>query len=157
VTPEVLQTIAAHTNQHESIQHAARESQSHSERVWKDVTGADIGADIGTAMLMGIHPQPSIEDYWNCSEDKPIFPIQKCITRDRFQQLSRYLKINNPLDELGDSEYLMKCELLLSSFRSACQRLILLMHTVSIDENLNAARARSIHLIQIDVKAAGKG
>jgi hypothetical protein len=51
----------------------------------------------------------------------------------------------------------MKRELILSSFRSACQRLILLIHTVSIDENLNAARVRSIHLIQIDVKAAGKG
>jgi hypothetical protein len=121
VEPEVLETIAIHTNEYGSIQFAATEYHTRGERAWKDLTGADIGAYIGTAMLMGVHPQASIEDYWNCSEDKPIFPIQQYITRDRFQQITRYLKVNNPLDELTNSEYFMKLEPLLSRFRQACK------------------------------------
>jgi hypothetical protein len=156
VTPEVLQTIATHTNLNEQLQYDARDH-TRGERAWKDLTSADIGAFFGTAMLMGIHPQPCVEDYWSCSEDKPIFPIQKYITRERFEQICRYLKINNPEDELCDSEYFMKVEPLLSCLRDASQRLILLPHSVSIDENLLAAQTRSKHLIQIDVKAAGKG
>ena len=41
--------------------------------------------------------------------------------------------------------------------REACQSLILLPHTVSIDENLIASQNQTPHLIQIDIKAAGKG
>jgi Transposase IS4 len=156
VTPEVLKTIATNTNEYESLRFEAREH-TRCERAWKDLTGADIGAFIGAAMLMGIQPQPSLEDYWNCSEDKPVFPVQKYMTRERFEQTSRYLKINNPLDELDITEYFMKVEPLLSTMREACQRLILLPHTVNIDENLLASEARTVHLVQIDCKAAGKG
>ena len=156
VSPEVLQIIAKHTNEYESIQFEGREH-SDKERGWKELTGADIGAYVGTAMLMGVHPQPSVDDYWNCSEDKPIFPIQKYTTRQRFQQISPYLKVNSPHDELGVTEFFHKVEPLMSSLRDASQKLILLPSTVSIDENLIAAQTRTIHLIQIDNKAAGKG
>jgi hypothetical protein len=45
----------------------------------------------------------------------------------------------------------------MSSFRQACQELITLPETVSIDENLIAATTRTQDLIQIDNKAARKG
>jgi hypothetical protein len=157
VSPEVLEIIATNTNEYEAVQHEAKLEHSKYERVWKDVSGADIGAFLGAAMLMGVHPQSCLEDYWKCSEDKPIFPLQKYMTRQRFEQTCRYLKINNPHDELSTQEYWMKVEPLMSSLRDASQRLILLPHTVSIDENLLAAKVRSIHLLQIDCKAAGKG
>jgi hypothetical protein len=157
VTPEVLQTIAAHTNEYESLLYDAKEHHTKHERAWRDVTGDDIGAYLGVAMLMGIHPQASVEEYWNCSEDKPVFPFQRYITRQRFEQISRYLKVNNPQDQLDTTEYFMKIEPLLSTVRDACQNLILLPHTVSIDENLLGSRVRTVHLVQIDCKAAGKG
>ncbi len=157
VTPEVLQTIAAHTNEYETLLYEAKEQHTKHERAWKDVTGDDIGAYLGVAMLMGIHPQASVEEYWNCSEDKPIFPFQRYMTRQRFEQISRYLKVNSPQDQLSTSEYFMKVEPLLSAVRDACQKLIILPHTVSVDENLLSSRVRSVHLVQIDCKAAGKG
>jgi hypothetical protein len=45
----------------------------------------------------------------------------------------------------------------MSSFREACQSLVSLGDTVSIDENLIMARSRTEHLMQIDNKIAGKG
>jgi hypothetical protein len=127
------------------------------ERTWHDLNGADIGAYIGAAMLMGIHPQKRLEDYWNTSEDKPTFPLQTEMSRERFQQTSRYFKINSPHEILDDDHFYSKVEPLMSSFREAAQKLVKLPDTVAINENLIEAQTRSKHLIQIDNKVAGKG
>lgn len=156
IHPDVLQTIAEHTNEYESIQFEGTEH-SANERVWKDVSGADIGAFLGTAMLMGVHPQPSLSDYWNTSEDKPIYPIQQHVTRETFQQICRYLKVNSAREEVPETRFFDKLEPLMSTFREASKKLVDLPDTVSIDENLVAADTRTIHLLQIDNKAAGKG
>jgi Transposase IS4 len=108
-------------------------------------------------MLMGVHHMGHIEDYWNCSEDKPVFPLQSYMSRQRFEQFTRYLKINSPHDELDDAHYWHKVEPLSSSFREASQATLRLGDTINIDENLYSAKTRSKHIIQIDNKAAGKG
>jgi hypothetical protein len=79
------------------------------------------------------------------------------MTRQRFEQISRYFKVNSPHEVVTDKEFWRKVEPLMSSFREACQLLITLSDTASIDENLVSSRHRSSHLIQIDNKAAGKG
>jgi Transposase IS4 len=156
ISPEILQTIANNTNENESLHYESREHLS-KERTWHDLNGADIGAYIGAAMLMGIHPQKRLEDYWNTSEDKPTFPLQTEMSRERFQQTSRYFKINSPHEILDDDHFYSKVEPLMSSFREAAQKLVKLPDTVAIDENLIEAQTRSKHLIQIDNKVAGKG
>jgi Transposase IS4 len=94
VPPEVLETIASNTD--ETRLYTLKESNNThpTSETWKDLTGDDVGAFIGAVMLMGVHPQSYLEDYWNCSEDKPTFPLQKYITRQRFKQICRYLKVN---------------------------------------------------------------
>jgi hypothetical protein len=119
VPPEVLETIASSTNENEAIHFEAKQQHSRYERIWKDLTGDDIGAFIGAAMLMGVHPQSCLEDYWNCSEDKPIFPLQKYITRQRFEQTCRYLKVNYPHERLSREEYWIKVETLMSTLKAA--------------------------------------
>jgi Transposase IS4 len=156
ITPEILQMIADNTNENESLIYASKEH-SRKERPWHDLNGADIGAYIGAVMLMGIHPQKKLEDYWNTSEDKPTFPLQVEMSRERFQQTSRYFKVNSPHEILDDDCFYGKVEPLMSSFREAAQKLVKLPDTVAIDENLIAAQTRSKHLIQIDNKVAGKG
>jgi hypothetical protein len=158
-SPDVLWTITNHTNQNEAMHYKSVEH-TRRERAWKDLTGPDVGAFIGAAMLMGVHPQDRLEDYWSTSEDKPRFPIQQEMSRERFQQISRYLKVNSPHEQPADPQRehdYHKIEPLMSSFRLACQSLISLPETVSIDENLLAATTRTQDLIQIDNKAAGKG
>lgn len=56
VTPEVLQLIADHTNEHDDLDYEVREKHTLKERSWSDVTGADNSAYLGAAMLMGVHP-----------------------------------------------------------------------------------------------------
>lgn len=91
-------------------------------------------------MFMGVQPQSRLEDYWNTSEVKPIFPIQQYITRENFEQISRYLKVNSPAEEMSEQRCFHKLEPLLSTFRTACQKLVNLPDTMSIDENLIAVR-----------------
>ena len=129
---------------------------SEKERAWHDLSAADVGAFIGAAMLMGVHPQSNLHNYWSDSDDKPIYPLEKYISRQRFQQISRFLKVNNPHEDEGD-EFWHKVEPLSSLFREACQRLLILGDTFSIDENLIAALTRSGHLMEVKNKAAGKG
>jgi Transposase IS4 len=157
VTPEILQLIADHTNEKESVDYGAKEHHGSHERTWTDLTGADVGAFFGASMLMGIHPQSSVVDYWDTSEDSPVFPIQTEMTRQRYEQITRYLKINSPHEDVPDQQFYAKVEPLMSSFREAAQKHILLGDNVSIDENLITADTRTGHLIQIDNKAAGKG
>ena len=156
VFPQRLQIIAEHTNGYEAVQYSTN-THSAEERVWKDISGADIGAYLGAAMLTGVQPQTRIADYWNTSSHKPIFPIQQYITRQSFQQISRYLKVSNPHENVPEKRFFDKLEPLLSSFKDASQKLVNLPDTVSIDENLIASRTRTVHLMQIDNKAAGKG
>jgi hypothetical protein len=157
ISPQILQAIAENTNEYEAIQFESTKDHTTKERPWKDVTGADIGAYLGAAMLMGVQPQSRIQDYWSTSSDKPTFPIQQYITRQRFQQISRYLKINNPNEVVPKQRFFNKLEPLLSSFKATSQKLVNLPDTVSIDENLVASRSRTVHLMQIDNKAARKG
>jgi hypothetical protein len=156
VSPEILQTIAQHTNENEAIQHQAKEHHTPTERNWNDITGVSVGAFIGTNMMMGVYKAPSVEDYWNTSIDKPIFPHQQYVSREWYEQVSRYFKVNSPTEDVGD-QFWRRVEPLMSSFRDASQRLVKLGETVSIDENLIASSNRSGDLIQIDNKAAGKG
>jgi len=61
-SPDVLWTIANHTNQNEALDYESRDH-TKQERTWKDLTGPDVGAFIGAAMLMGVHPQDRLKDY----------------------------------------------------------------------------------------------
>jgi hypothetical protein len=60
--PELLQVIASHTNENESIQYENKTEHSEKERAWHDLSAADVGAFIGAAMLMGVHPQSNLHN-----------------------------------------------------------------------------------------------
>jgi hypothetical protein len=51
-------------------------------------------------MYMRIHKEPNIEDYWKVSKPKdirPVHPVVKWMSYNRFQLLSRHLHIYDPL------------------------------------------------------------
>lgn len=157
IKPEILDIIATNTNENETLAYEQKEQHTKWERAWHDISGHDVGAFFGASMLMGVHHMNHIEDYWNCSEDKPVFPLQSYMSRQRFEQFTRYLKINSPHEELDDAHFWYKVEPLSSSFREASQITLRLGDTINIDENLYSAKTRSKHTIQIDNKAAGRG
>ena len=51
----------------------------------------EIRAYMGFMILMGINQVPEIRDYWSTNEYLHYAPIADRISRDRFEQITRYL------------------------------------------------------------------
>ncbi|KAF5234960.1 hypothetical protein FOXYS1_15680 [Fusarium oxysporum] len=67
---------------------------------WKPTSTAEIYVWLATLIYMRIHKEPNIEDYWKVSKPKdirPVHPVVKWISYNRFQLLSRHLHIYDPL------------------------------------------------------------
>jgi Transposase IS4 len=155
IPPEIILLISIHTKKNKSMQYKAKEEHTQTERAWHDLTGVDVEA-FRDCNVDRYSSRASIKEYWNTSEDNPVFPIQQRMTRKRYEQISRYLKVNNPAEDVS-REFWDKIKPILSAFRKASQERMTLGDTVSIDKILIAAKTRSGHLMQVGNKAAGKG
>ena len=72
---------------------------------WKAITCKDIRAFMGFNILMGINRQPSTEDYWKKDPFHYYKPIAQRISRDRFQDISRYLHfVDNSTLSLSEAQ-----------------------------------------------------
>jgi Transposase IS4 len=89
-------------------------------RRWKNLTTVEIGAYFGALYLLGTQGAASLVDNWSTPEDSPVYPIRRYISLVRFQQISRYLKLNTPgnnNDNLKDRDFWHKVDPLVTSFR----------------------------------------
>jgi hypothetical protein len=165
ISQEDLEYIASHTN---SNAHAAIASQAsqrapgklRKRRRWKKVTATEIGGYFGALFVLGTQGAASLVDNWNTSRDSPLYPIRAYISLNRFQQLSRYLKINRPgktNDNLKDEEFWHKVDPLVTSFRERCRVNLRPGNCFSIDEQLRRNQGRWKHALQISSKAESKG
>ena len=165
ITEEDLLYIAAQTNAnaYQDIQQQATQRPPGAlkkQRRWKKVTTVEIGAYFGALFLLGTQGAASLSDNWRTSEDSPLYPIRTSISFNRFEQITRYLKINAPgedNDNLKDKDFWHKVDPLVSSFREKCRANLQPGSVFSIDEQLRRNRGRWKHAIQIDSKADSKG
>lgn len=77
---------------------------------WHDTNVEEMSAYLGLYLSMGIVRKPSIEAYWQGSEQSYLFRtpgFAEVMTRDRFQILSKFLHCNNNLTQMprGDENY----------------------------------------------------
>ncbi|ERF72396.1 hypothetical protein EPUS_07558 [Endocarpon pusillum Z07020] len=156
IPKELFMDIAEHTNEYAFEERSQEFDQI--QRVWRDVTAADIGGYIGAILLIGAQPGGrDLAYYWNQKENYPHWPVAEYISLLRFQQISRYLKINRP-GPLPDNQWYKKVEPLATHFRKATTpNMYELPQNLSIDEQLVKFKGRSKHTIQMNSKAAGKG
>ena len=70
---------------------------------WKKITREELRAYLGFCILMGIAHLPALDDYWSTDPTLHYSPIADRISRDRFQEISRYLHFidNTTLPERG--------------------------------------------------------
>jgi Transposase IS4 len=89
--PQKLFTdIVTHTNDYAFEQKFKEFDRKQQE--WTNVTAADIGAYIGATLLIGAQPGGrDLKYYWNQDDNRS---VGENISRDRFKQITRYLKIN---------------------------------------------------------------
>ena len=122
------------------------------------MTIANIGGYIGAVLLIGVQAGGrDLPYYWNQQDNLPDWPVAEYISRNRFQQISRYIKLNEPGD-LPDDQWYKKVEPLATRFREATTAEVYqLPQHLSIDEQLIRFKGRSKHTIQMNSKAAGQG
>jgi hypothetical protein len=119
-----------------------------------------MGGYIGALFVLGTQGAASLCDNWRVSDDSPLYPLRNYISLNRFQQISRYLKVNQPgdiNDNLKDSDFWRKVDPLVSSFRDRCKANLRPGTTFAIDEQLRRNRGRWKHALQISSKAESKG
>ena len=125
-------------------------------------TDADeIRAYMGFMILMGINQLPEIRDYWSTNEYLRYAPIAERISRDRFEEITRYLHFvdNESLPARGEEGFsrLQKVEPVISAlkvnFRAAysphCQ--------VSVDEAMIPFKGRSTMKQYLPLKPVKRG
>ena len=157
ITVEDCAYIASQTNANARINH---QDDTTNARPWKDVTTAEISAYLGALFVLGTQGASKLVENWSCSEDSPLFPLRNYISLKRFQQISRYLKINAPgkaNDNLSDEEFWCKIDPLVSSFRQRCRAVLRPGNVFAIDEQLRRNQGRWKHALQISSKADSKG
>lgn len=155
----LLQTMSKHTNLKASLERA--EAFGHI-RKWTDTTSAEIGAFIGILLYMGISSMPRITDYWNLDPKRAIHAlIINCMSCTRWEQIKRYLKISNPVDDekldTRGPHWWKKLEPLVTDFRNASKSLWAPGSHLSVDEQLSGFRGRCVHTMQLACKAVGVG
>lgn len=164
ISEEDLRNVAKHTNEQAFAerrkQRLQRPQLQRYRRPWKKVTGAEIGGYFGALFLLGTQGAASLVNNWKTLEDSPLYPIRRFISLNRFQQISRYLKINGPgkaNDTLDNTEFWFKVDPLASSFRDRCKANLKPGTTSVIDEQLRRNKGRWKHALQISSKADSKG
>ena len=158
ITPRHCRLIAKHTN------HKAQDLRGGDKhtRPWHDTTASEIEVFLGALLFMGLDRLNCVEDYWSQRYDKSItMPIQNAMPEVRFQQIKRFLKLNDGRAEppnLGKGpDWWKKLEPLATDIRKASLRYYQSSHQVSIDEQLIGFKGRSRHTMTINNKTEKKG
>jgi hypothetical protein len=165
ITTKDLDLITSHTNLNARAELTQQASQRapgklRKPRRWKKLTAAEIGGYFGALFLLGTQGASSLVDNWNVSEDSPLYPIRAYISLNCFQQISRYIKINQPgktNNSLKDKEFWHKVDPLVTSFRERCRANLRPSSYFSINEQLRRNQGRWKHALQISSKAELKG
>ena len=113
---------------------------------WTDVTVLELKAYLGVRIIMGINPLPATANYWSTDIYLGNEGIQKVFTRNRFDELTRFLHFNDSSTEprRNDPAYdrLYKVRPLLNFFNARMQELYKPGREISVDEGMIAFRGR---------------
>ena len=163
ITPHMLDQVALFTNIKADRwwRDPSKPKKKHT-RPWEDTDGAEIGAWIGVRLLMGLERAATYQKYWNTTYTGAIYvAIQGAMTVVRFEQIRRFLKLNDPRSEPQEvgyqKDFWQKIGPFVQGFREASLKYYTPGSHVSIDEFLVKFKGRSRHTMNIAAKAGGKG
>ena len=115
----------------------AQQSLQGTEKEWS-TNAEEIRAYLGIMILMGINRLPEIRDYWSNNEYMHYSPIADRITRDRFEEITRYLHFadNDTLPARGEEGYsrTQKVDPVISALKQNFQAAYYPNQELSIDE-----------------------
>ncbi len=121
-------------------------STQRSRRQWS-TTPEEIRAYLGFSILMGINHLPEIRDYWSTSPLLHYSPIADRISRDRFEEVTRYLHFvdNDTLPSRGELGFsrIQKVQPILMAMKERCLSVYKPHCEVAVDEAMIPFKGRS--------------
>lgn len=160
LTEDALELIATNTNRNQELNPAPRSPYA---RKWHPTTAKELRAYIGAYIWMGVHVEPEIEDYWRKDPAKgPIHSqIGDHISRNRWEQIDRYLHISAPQTEAqrqGKKEKVFqKLEPLATDLRNAFKQYWQIGTHLTIDESIQRFLGRAAEVVNIPSKPTPEG
>lgn len=95
-------TIAENTNPYAEIRRQSTPkplSTKQRQRPWHNTSANELKVWIGGVIFMAVHHSLAISDYWNTDiSPRPRHTVSIHMSQVRFEQIRRYLHINNPLE-----------------------------------------------------------
>ena len=131
-----------------------------SDKEWT-TSGDEIRAYFGFMILMGINRLPEIRDYWSTNQLLHYSPIANRISRDRFEEITRYLHFvdNTFLSARGEPNFsrLQKIQPILTTIRERLSSTYAPHCQVSVDEAMVPFKGRSTMKQYMPIKPIKRG
>ena len=144
-TPEVWNLLVTETNRYAAANLTDPSNKPHA-RKWWDVTVDEIKSFIGLLILMGILRLPRLDMYWQTSNFYiATFGISQVMTRERFEQIYRFLHLANNDDQDDDPanrDKLLKIRQFADLLAASFQGNYVPHSTVTIDEAMIPFKGR---------------
>ena len=138
---EILNVIVRETNRY-----ARQKLVGQALDKWQDVTLFEIKAFLGVCVVMGVNPLPCTADYWSSDPFLGNEGIQKVMTKNRFENISRFFHFNDSSVEprRGDDGFdrLYKVRPILTHFNVKIQELYKPGKHISVDEGMIGFKGR---------------
>ena len=121
----------------------------------------EIRAYIGFMILMGINRLPEIRDYWSTDKSLRYAPIADRISRDRFEEITRYLHFtdNDKLPARGEDGFsrLQKVDPIISALKQKFKAVYYPHSQLSVDEAMIPFKGRSSMKQYLPLKPVKRG
>eukprot|EP00731_Ephydatia_muelleri_P013956 Em0007g1266a len=130
-----------------SNEYAKRAMTTEKYEKWNNISTAELKAYLGFHILMSINRLPSIDDYWSMNANLRYAPVADRISRDRFQDLQKYLHFvdNDTLVPRGQRGHdrLGKVRPVLDYVTAKCREVYMPQREVAVDEAMIKFQGRS--------------
>ena len=151
----MIQHIVAQTNLFWAQESA--DNPDTSGRPFDAVTYLEIYAWLGICVANGCHPVPNKKLIWSNEFAYGMPRLATVMSLTRFEQIKRYLQVNDNSKESASSDRLFKIRPLLSALSRNCTRVYNPHREVAVDEMDIPFKGRSPYKSRIIYKRAGDG
>lgn len=102
ITSEHYEKLASRSNLFARSQRIKHSSENQDQaRPWVNTISSEMKVFLGILLLMSVDRVPAMAGYWNTRKDKSIYcSIQGAMAERRFEQIKRYFRVSNHLEDL---------------------------------------------------------
>ena len=131
-------------------------------RAWHPTSPAEIKVFVGILIYMGGHHITSVEDLWRRDGKVPSHLPSQYMSRVRFEQIQRFLKVSDPREDderkrSNSKEWWYKVELMANCFQEAAARYYQPGSWLAVDEIMVRCFGRTNHSYRMPHKPIKQG